>query len=316
LLFVAFCAFFFCLEAPAAPAARTLRVSVPPAVELEGEACALSDIAELDGPPDLTERAGALLLSVQDGAISREQVIRALQVSGLDDVRIELKMPVSVRAERPRGGTAPRGGAAPGEGDEKGKNEGEESNLIELIKGLAAWEGGVEASYRGAVPPGRLVSPASLVPGTAAATLRFREPSGRESSLPVRLAWTQPALARTRSEKRGEPQSESDLAVRQVKISRPGEYVARISEAAGRSVRKNISQGELLVFNVLEDKPIMEKGKRVTIVARSAGLVVRSRGEALESGSLGAVIDVRSLSGKTVVKAVVVGEDTVEVKTP
>jgi flagella basal body P-ring formation protein FlgA len=297
----------------AASGTRTLRVFIPSAVEWEGKACALSDIAELDGPPDLAKRAGALLLSVQDGVISREQVIGALEVSGLNDVRIELKMPASVRVESPVTVVLP-GGETP-DGSEKSGNGGGR-DLSGLVKALAAWEGEVDVSYRGAVPPGRLVSPASLVPGTSAATLRFRDPSGKERPLSVRLAWTQPALALTRSVRRGTVLSESDLAVRQVKIVRPGEYASRISEAAGRSVRKNLSQGELLTFNMLEDKPIMEKGKRVTILARSAALIVRSRGEALESGALGATIDVRNLSSKAVVKAVVVGEDTVEVKMP
>ena len=92
---------FFSLVLLAFPgeAAQTLRVSIPSVVWMEGEACALSDIADLEGRRDLTERAGALLLSARNGVITREQVIDALKVSGLEDVRVELEMPPTVRVQ-------------------------------------------------------------------------------------------------------------------------------------------------------------------------------------------------------------------------
>jgi flagella basal body P-ring formation protein FlgA len=313
-LFVFLLLEFFCFAA-SAEAARVLRVTVPNAVELEEEVCSLAEIAELSGPPDLTERAGALLLSVRDGAISREQVLEALRVSGLEDVRIELKMPALVRVEPPltvvvlgrEGGPAlPEGGGGPQE----------KEALAAQIRELAAWDGEVEVNYQGPVPPGRLVSPASVVPGTAAATLRFRDASGKERSLAVRLAWTQPVLVLTRSVKRGETLKESDFTVRPLKVGRAGVYASRPSEAAGRSLRKNLSQGEAIALNLLVSVPIIERGKVVTIVVRSAGVTVEARGEALENGALGDTISVRNLAGKAVVKAVVVAEDTVEVKVP
>jgi flagella basal body P-ring formation protein FlgA len=293
-----------------------LRVTVPGVVELEGEACSLADIAELEGQPDLTERAGALLLFVHDGAISREQVLEALKVSGLENVRIELKMPASVKVEPPltvvvigKGGDS--AAAAPESGGASGKEA-----LAARIKELAAWDGEVEVNFQGSVPPGRLVSPASIVPGTAAATLRFRDASGKERSLAVRLVWTQPVLVLTRSVKRGETLKESDFAVRPLRVGRAGIYASRFSEAAGRTLRKNLSQGEAVPLNLLVAVPIIEKGKVVTIVVRSGGVTVRAQGEALESGALGDVIDVRNLAGRAVVKAVVAAEDTVEVKVP
>jgi flagella basal body P-ring formation protein FlgA len=286
-----------------------LRVTVPGIVEVEGEACSLAEIAELDGQPDLTERAGALLLSVHNGVISREQVLDALRVSGLTDVRVELRMPASVKVEPPLAVVVT--GGEDGGGDRKAKEV-----LAARIKALAAWDGEVEVNFQGSVPPGQLVSPASVVPGTAAATLRFRDSPGRERSLAVRLVWTQPVLVLTRSVRKGETLKESDFAVRPLRVGRAGVYASRPAEAAGRSLRKNLSQGEAVALNLLVDVPIIKKGKVVTIVARNAGVTVRARGEALEDGAVGDIIDVRNLSGRAVVKAVVVAEDTVEVKIP
>jgi flagella basal body P-ring formation protein FlgA len=295
-----------------------LRVTVPAVVELEEEACTLAEIASLEGPSELTQRAGALLLSARGGFISREQVIEALRVSGLDDVRIELKMPASVRVEPPMtvivtgkpdtGDTAPPGGSG---GERRGKEA-----LTAQVRELAAWDGEVEVNFQGSVPPGRLVSPASLVPGTAAATLRFRDSAGKERPLAVRLAWSQSVLVLTRPVKRGEVLKESDFAVRSLKVGRAGIYASRLSEAVGRTLRKNLSQGEAVALNLLAGVPIIKRGKAVTIVVRNAGLTVEARGEALEDGALGDIIDVRNLASKTVVKAAVVAEDMVEVKVP
>jgi len=160
------------------------------------------------------------------------------------------------------------------------------------------------------------VAPASIVPGTSAATLRFRDASGRERSLAVRLTWTQPALILTRSLRRGDIISEADITVRQIRVSRPGVFASRVSDVVGRSITRNLSQGEALPLNLVIDTPIIERGKSVTILVRSGGLVVKTRGEAMESGALGDTIRVRNITSRTVVTAVVVTDDTVEVRMP
>ena len=277
---------------------------------MEGEACALSDIATLEGRRDLTERIGSLLLSAQNGVITREHVISALKTSGLEDVRVELKMPLAVKAVK-IGET--------GEAEETGEGEtaaqpSEPSDLFlaEWIKSLSSWEGDVEVQHRGPIPEGRLVSPASIVPGTSAATLRFRNSSGKERSLPVRLIWSQPALILTRSAKKGEILKESDLTLRSIRVNK-ALYASKMSQVVGRSLKRNLSQGEPILLDSVTDVPMIERGKSVTIVVRNAGLTVRAKGEALESGALGYAIKVRNVASKTVITAVVVASDTVEV---
>jgi len=161
-------------------AAEAVRILVPDVVRVEGSTCALADVAEIDGPSELTERIGALPLLVENRILVREQVIEALKVSGLQGVRIELKMPEVVRVL-----STPKD--VPAEQASRGQNN---EALTALIKSLAAWDGDVEVQYRGAVPEGRLTAPVSIVPGTSAATLRFRDSSGKERSLAVRFVWT------------------------------------------------------------------------------------------------------------------------------
>ena len=313
---------FFLLVLLASPgeAAQTLRVSIPSVVWMEGEACALSDIADLQGRRDLTERAGALLMSARNGVITREQVIDALKVSGLEDVRVELEMPPTVRVQiaaqeelPPDDDPTPE--AQPRETSLGKENLGKEE-LAGWIKSLSSWEGEVEVQYRGPIPGGRLVSPASIVPGTSAATLRFRDAAGKERYLGVRLVWSQPALMLTRPVKKGEVLKESDFVLRSIRVNRAGIYASRASQALGRSLRKNLSQGEAIVLNLLVEVPIIERGKSVTILVQSAGITVKAKGEALESGALGDAIIVRNLASKAVLTSVIVTNDTVEVKMP
>jgi len=309
LFFVFLFMLFFPFFPRFADAADTLKISIPDTVYAEGNVCSLSEVSDVDGPQALAKRAGELLLTIENSVITREQVIAALRVSGMESVRIELKMPETVRVER-EGAPAQRE-PAPASARERGQ-----TGLAELIKSLAAWDGDVEVQHQGEIPDGRLVAPASIVPGTSAATLRFRDASGRERSLAVRLAWTQPVLVLTRSLRRGDILKESDVTVRQIKVNRPGVYASRVSEVVGRSVTKNLSQGETLTLNSVFDAPIIERGKSVIILAKSGGLAVKAKGEALESGALGDTIRVRNVTSRTVLTAVVVAEDTVEVKMP
>ncbi|MCL2009692.1 MAG: flagella basal body P-ring formation protein FlgA, partial [Synergistaceae bacterium] len=240
--------FFPCF---AAGAAETLQISMPDVVRVEGDACSLSEVADISGPRVLANRAGELLLTIENGVITREQVISALRVSGLESVRVELRMPSAVRVEK---GTRESGPSF---------RETDRGDLAELVKYLAAWDGEVEVQHQGGVPAGRLVAPASIVPGTSAATLRFRDDWGAERSLAVRLIWTQPVLVLTRSLRRGEVLKETDVMVRQIRVNRPGVYVSKFADVAGRTVTKNISQGEALTFNLLTNAPIIERGKGV-----------------------------------------------------
>ena len=304
-LFFVFVFILWTRSAYAADAPNTLRISMPGVVWAEGNACSLSEVADIDGPRAVAERVGDLLLTIENGVITREQVVAALKVSGLENVRIELRMPETVRVEK-------NDLSSP----ERPLQEKEQKDLAGLIKSLATWDGEVEVQHQGDVPEGRLVAPASIVPGTAAATLKFRDSSGRERSLAVRLIWTQPALVLTRSLKKGDTLRESDVTVRQIRVNKPGVYVSKFSEVANRTAKKNLSQGEALTLNSVTDAPIIERGKSVTIVVRSGGLVVRAKGEALESGALGDAIKVRNTTSKTVLTAVVMAEDTVEVKIP
>jgi flagella basal body P-ring formation protein FlgA len=128
--------------------------------------------------------------------------------------------------------------------------------------------------------------------------------------------WYQSVLVLARSVKRDEPLSPADFVVRRIRIDRPGLYVSRPDEILGKSLRKNLSQGNPVPLNLVAGVPIIERGKSVIIVARNGGLTVTAKGEALENGAMGEMIRVRNFVNRAVLSAVVVGKDTVEVREP
>ncbi len=298
------------LPASGAPGAeRPVRIDIPPSVQADGTAFALGDIARISGPDRVRDALSPLILSVEEGGVvTREQVIRAVEASGLEGVRLEVRMPDRVRVEAAGTDGTPGGGGGRFSPDE---------SLKSVIKSLAAWDGDVEVSHAGPVPEGRLVSPASLVPGVAAATLRFRDGAGRERSLAVRLVWTRDVLVMARSVPRGQPLVAEDFVTRPMRIAKPGVYAAQLSQAVGRTSRKPLPQGKPVPLEFLSELPTAEKGKTVRIVVRRGGLVATAKGVLLDDGAVGAVVRVRRADDKKVViRARVLDSETVEVDVP
>lgn len=287
--------------AAALAAASVLRVTIPAIVELSDEAFALSEVAELDGERGAVRTTGALLLSVKNGSITRQQVIDALKTSGLEGVKIELKMPATVMVNissnsnsnsdsnsnsnsnsnsdsdsdlksnasaRSNSNSAPEKSLGGATITRRGDNANNKQDLSALVKELAAWSGEVEVQVKNDIPKGRLVAPASIVPGSPSVTLTFRDETGRERSVSARMIWTEPALVMTRSVKRGETLRASDVTVRYLRVNKAGAYVSRPEDIVGRALRKNLSQGEAIQKDLLITTAAVTKGRGVTIVAR------------------------------------------------
>ena len=248
----------------------------------------------------------SIIVYPNNGAIERADVLRAINDSDAADARIELYMPVLSRIEAP--------------GYEGNFTETESSRspaeLIPLIKSLAAWHGGLEISTNNApVPDGKLIDPASIVPGSSAAVLRFQDKNGKIKSLPIRMNWTQNAMIAARNIKRGDRISPQDLYSRPVRITRPGMYASSPEEIAGFTANKNIQQGEPVLLSSLTSSNLIKRGRRVKIFARFAGTTASIDGILLEDGRPGDWVKVRRADNKRVtLRAKIINENLVEVQ--
>lgn len=297
------------LFAPAAQGAqgRRVRVTLPAVLRTADGAFRLGEVAGIEGPQDAKEALSALLLSGEGGVLTREQVLQAIRASGLEGVRVELTMPAVVRVE-------PSGGEV---GAPQASAPRSDVSLSSMIKSLAGWDGAVEVAASGPVPAGRLVAPASMVPGTPAATLRFQDEAGRLRSLAVRMTWRQDVQVAARTLQRGRPIRRQDLMTRQVQIARPGVYAERAEQVLGFIPRRTLNQGEPVLLELLTSPTLVRKGRPVKVVARLAGLTATAEGVLLDDGEPGDVVRVRRTDRKNaVLEARIIDENTVEVTVP
>ena len=307
LLFLLILCLALCAPAAQGAQGRRVRVTLPAVLRTADGAFTLGEVAGIEGPQDAREVLSALLLSGEGGVLTREQVLQAIRASGLEGVRVELTMPAVVRVE-------PSGGEA---GAPQAPALRSDVSLSSMIKSLAGWDGTVEVAASGPVPAGRLVAPASMVPGTPAATLRFQDEAGRLRSLAVRMTWRQDVQVVARTIQRGRPIRRQDLMTRQVQIARPGVYAERAEQVLGFIPRRTLNQGEPVLLELLTSPALVRKGRPVKVVARLAGLTATAEGVLLDDGEPGDVVRVRRTDRKNaVLEARIIDENTVEVTVP
>ena len=291
----------------ASEAAQTIKINIPETIYSNRNSFRLGQIANITGgSKEMRRILSSIIIYPNNGAIERKDVLRAINDSDAADARIELYMPVLSRIEAP--------------GYEGNFTETESSRspaeLIPLIKTLAAWQGGLEISTNNApVPEGKLIDPASIVPGSSSAVLRFQDRNGKIKSLPIRMVWTQNAMIAARNIKRGDRILPQDLYSRPVRITRPGMYAASPEEIIGFTANKNIQQGEPILLANLTSSNLIKRGRRVKIFARYAGTTASIDGILLEDGRPGDWVKVRRADNKRVtLRARIINENLVEVQ--
>ena len=321
--FILFIFLNFNLKAYAA--AKTARIEIPGIIYIQdvNGAFRLGEIAHIEADANIRAVLDNLILAAKPEVINnnnkvkaqryvltRENILSAVKSSGLEGTRIELKAPAKILVERP---------TYEGNETESEPEFNNNINLSNLVKSLAAWDGDVEVSSNMPVPPGVLVDPASIVPGTAAATLKFRDykNKGRVKSISVRMTWRQNVLVAARTIPRDRPIRPQDLMRRSIKITRPGVYAVSESEVVNNISRKPIKQGEPIELALLSGPNNIKKGTRVKIIARLGGIIATSEGVLDEDGKPGDLVSVKVPSSQNrrkfnIIKAYIINENTVE----
>ncbi len=291
-------------------AEQSIVLEIPEVIYTRKGTIRLGEIARITGGNKRTRQMIADIQVWNDGEmLDRREVMRAINDSDVSDVRLEIRMPLSSRVE------------APGyEGNftetSPAQNPRSVNELVPMLKSLAGWNGGLEISANSPVPEGRLIDPASLVPGTSGATLRFEDDNGRVRPLNVRLTWSQNVLFASHNIKRGDRLTRQDVFTRPMKITRPGIYPSNPAEISGFTSNKNVKQGEPLEFRYLTNSQVLKRGRQVRIIARYNGASAAADGVLLEDGRPGEWVKVRRADDRRVtLRARIIDENTVEVST-
>lgn len=116
--------------------------------------------------------------------------------------------------------------------------------------------------------------------------------------LDARLGISPPVVVATRSLPRGVVIRAADVELqRGVQPSQRSEGFHSIDDALGKETTRAIPEGKVLQQEAVCAPVLVRRGEVVTVYARSPGISVRTFGRARDSGSLGEVIAVESLTG-------------------
>jgi flagella basal body P-ring formation protein FlgA len=119
--------------------------------------------------------------------------------------------------------------------------------------------------------------------------------------VPVRVTEEVPVVVLKRNVQAGEVLHAADVDVRQQSTaSLPFDYLSKLDQAVGQSVRRSQPAGAVLLAATLEQPAGVERGDLVTLFAENGAITVRAEGVALEPARLKDRVRVRSASGRIV----------------
>lgn len=132
--------------------------------------------------------------------------------------------------------------------------------------------------------------------------------------VPVTVAARLPVVVAARPLPVGRPLAAEDLALVERDVhALPRGYFTRPEDVIGLEVGRALGAGEALTPAVTRAGTVVRRGQEVILLARTDGIAVRMRGEALADGGLGQRVRVRNLSSAREVEGVVRSAGVVEV---
>ena len=144
--------------------------------------------------------------------------------------------------------------------------------------------------------------------------VRCQGPRPWKIYVPVSLAVYQPVVIAARALPRDGLLTADDVSLAERDIARLDYgFLSTVEDVVGHRLRRPVAAGEALTPGNLEMPPLVRRGQRVTVQARSGGLVVRMAGVAQADGIRGQVIEVKNLNSRRTVQAVVRSAQSVEV---
>jgi flagella basal body P-ring formation protein FlgA len=110
--------------------------------------------------------------------------------------------------------------------------------------------------------------------------------------------------------------SRSDVEWLQVPANRYGAgYVDRFDDLIGQTPRRALAAGMPIRTNDIGKPEAIARNSLVTMMAQGPGITITTTGRAMESGSIGDVVQVMNLQSKRTIQATVTGMNLVQVIT-
>jgi flagella basal body P-ring formation protein FlgA len=113
---------------------------------------------------------------------------------------------------------------------------------------------------------------------------------------------------------RGEVVKAADVTIeRRPKSEVTGEPISTVDEAVGLAVRQQMRTGQVLTRGQLMKPELVHRDDSITLVYEVPGILLTTRGKALEAGAMGDTISVTNLETKRTVQGTVSGPSRVTI---
>ncbi len=113
---------------------------------------------------------------------------------------------------------------------------------------------------------------------------------------------------------RGTIITKNDLVIENIEISNANTPLYHSKKnIIGKVARRSISIGKIITATALKPAIIIKRGQEVIIIAKTSGIIIRTKGKALSDGSIGQVVKVKNSRSKRELQATVIAPNTVKV---
>ncbi|MFV2059509.1 MAG: flagellar basal body P-ring formation chaperone FlgA [Gammaproteobacteria bacterium] len=113
---------------------------------------------------------------------------------------------------------------------------------------------------------------------------------------------------------RGTVITKNDLIIEKIEVSNSNRHFYHSKkDIIGKVAKRNIRMGIKISAMALKPALVIKRGQEVMIVAKAAGLIIRTKGKALSDGAIGQIVRVKNTRSKRILQARVVAPNTVEV---
>jgi flagella basal body P-ring formation protein FlgA len=115
--------------------------------------------------------------------------------------------------------------------------------------------------------------------------------------------------------KKGQRIQASDLTLKyQTILGKPSQCLKKLSAALGQQTRHNIAASSYLTTWMIEEVPDIRKGDKIAIVIKKRHLQLKVKGQALENGTCGQTIKIKSLmNNKKILEGEIIDSKNVQV---
>lgn len=112
--------------------------------------------------------------------------------------------------------------------------------------------------------------------------------------------------------KKGDVIRAESVTIRETQFNerKPG-YPSTLDDIIGRTLKKDVADGTVVSYSIIDDPVIIQKGEIIDIIAENKKLFVQTKGKALERGRMGDSIRVKNMSSDREIVGKVVSGDKI-----